>query len=94
MPIIATCTRGIVVDRRPLPSLVQMQMLPVSATPKFTPLMPRSAAEELGPQRPSRELRHARTSATSSSVAPSRLLNSSATSPFVLWMIGMTMCDG
>ncbi len=40
----ATCTRGTVVTMRPLPSLVTSTTLPVSATPRFTPVMPRSAS--------------------------------------------------
>ena len=94
MPIIATWTRGSCVDRRPLPSLVQMQTLPVSATPKLTPVMPMSASRKA-----LRSTRRAScvicgTSATSSSVAPSFSLKTRAQSSFVLWMIGATMCDG
>ena len=71
MPISATCTRGSVVVSRPLPSFVQMQRLPVSATPKLPPEMPMSALRN-----PARSRRRANavicgTSTTSSSVAPS-----------------------
>ena len=93
--MIATWIRGSDVDRRPLPSLVQMQMLPVSATPKLTPVMPMSALAGT----PCRSTRRAScvicgTPATSSSVAPSFSLNTRAQSSFVLWRIGATMCDG
>ena len=92
--MIATWMRGSDVDRRPLPSLVQMQTLPVSATPKLTPLMPMSAWRKA-----LRSTRRAScvicgTPATSSSVAPSFSLNTRAQSSFVLWRIGATMCDG
>ena len=60
MPIIATWTRGSVVVSRPLPSLVQMQMLPVSATAKLTPLMPRSASRNAPRSTRAGELRHVR----------------------------------
>ena len=43
MPIIATWMRGNVVTIRPLPSFVTRQMDPVSATPKFAPVIPMSA---------------------------------------------------
>ena len=39
----ATCTRGKVVDMRPLPSLVTRQTVPFSTTPKFAPVIPMSA---------------------------------------------------
>src|SRR4030095_7962252 len=42
-PITATCTRGSEVAMRPLPSLVTRTTVPVSATAKFAPVMPRSA---------------------------------------------------
>ena len=50
MPMIATCTLGRDVHRRPLPSLVTSTSEPVSATAKFTPEIPMSAAQELAPQ--------------------------------------------
>ena len=50
MPITAMCTRGTVVQRRPLPSFSTSTMEPVSATAKLQPDTPRSAAEEAGPQ--------------------------------------------
>ena len=74
MPMSATCTRGTVVVSRPLPSFVQMQRLPVSATPKLPPEIPMSAL-----RKPARRRRLANavicgTSATSSSVACELLL--------------------
>ena len=44
--MIATCTRGSELTSRPLPSFVTRQIEPVSATPKFAPVMPTSAVEE------------------------------------------------
>ena len=44
MPISATWMRGTDVDRRALPSFVCTTRVPVSATPKLTPVMPASAA--------------------------------------------------
>ena len=44
MPTTATCTGGTVVHMRPLPSLVTVTMVPVSATRKLPPEMPISAA--------------------------------------------------
>ena len=43
MPAMATCTRGMDVHMRPLPSLVTSTTVPVSATMKFAPVMPMSA---------------------------------------------------
>ena len=43
IPMSATCTRGIVVTMRPLPSLVTRQIVPVLTTPKLAPVMPMSA---------------------------------------------------
>jgi hypothetical protein len=40
------CTRGSVCVRSPLPSLVTMTLLPVSAIRKFAPVMPTSAARK------------------------------------------------
>ena len=44
MPISATCTLGRDVHILPLPSLVTSAIVPVSATPKLTPVMPMSAS--------------------------------------------------
>ena len=79
MPIMATWMRGVVVVNRPLPSLVTRQMLPVSATPKLTPLIPISACKKSA-----RSMRRARavmlgTSARSASVALSFSRNRPAT---------------
>ena len=43
IPIIATCTRGIELTSRPLPSFVTRQIDPVDETPKFAPVIPTSA---------------------------------------------------
>ena len=43
IPMITTYTRGSDDDMRPLPSLVTMQIVPVSAMAKLQPLMPMSA---------------------------------------------------
>ena len=40
---VTTCTRGSVLVRSPLPSLVTMTLDPVSATRKFAPVIPTSA---------------------------------------------------
>ncbi|KAF5048416.1 hypothetical protein DSECCO2_450290 [anaerobic digester metagenome] len=48
MPAMATWTRGRVVVRRALPSLVMMPMLPVAAMAKLAPEMPMSAWQYLG----------------------------------------------
>ncbi len=94
MPISATCTRGRDVVSRPLPSFVVMQTLPVAATPKLPPEMPMSAWRKplRSTRRASAAMRGA--SATSSSVAWSLARKSRATSCRLLWMIGITMCDG
>ena len=44
------CTRGRVCVRSPLPSLVTMTLLPVSAIRKLAPVMPTSAARNRSPQ--------------------------------------------
>ncbi len=91
-PITATCTRGSEVTIRPLPSLVTSTMVPVSATPKLAPVIPRSACRNF-----SRSSARAIRVSTSGSGTVSRLssrANSSATCPFVLWMAGAMMCEG
>ena len=91
-PITATCTRGSEVAMRPLPSLVTRTTVPVSATAKFAPVMPRSACKNF-----SRSSSRAIRVSISGSGRVSRLssrANSSATWPFVLWMAGAMMCEG
>src|SRR5665811_2208353 len=46
--ITATCVRGHDVHKRPLPSLVTIVIVPVSAAAKLTPLMPISARRNAG----------------------------------------------
>ncbi len=45
MPVIPMWMRGAEVQRRPLPSLVVITRVPVSAIRKLAPLMPRSACK-------------------------------------------------
>src|SRR5207247_2236908 len=89
-PITATCTRGSEVAMRPLPSLVTRTTVPVSATAKLAPVMPRSAVRNF-----SRNSSRAILVRTSGSAGrPGRFSsreNSSATWPFVLWLAGAMM---
>ena len=43
IPAVTMCTRGRVLVRSPLPSLVTMTLEPVSETRKFAPVIPTSA---------------------------------------------------
>ena len=47
MPVMPMCIRGAEVQSRPLPSLVMITRVPVSAMTKLAPLMPRSASMNL-----------------------------------------------
>ena len=47
MPVIPMCIRGAEVHSRPFPSFVTITSVPVSATTKLAPLMPRSASMNL-----------------------------------------------
>src|SRR5881409_10295 len=92
-PITATCTRGSDVVMRPLPSLVTRTTVPVSATAKLAPVIPRSAWRNFS--RNSSRAIFVRTSG--SAARPGRCSsreNSPATCPFVLWMAGAMMCEG
>ena len=66
--------------------------MPVSATAKLTPDMPRSASAKL----PRNAARAAAVSVATSSegTIPSLSANSAAIWALVLWMAGTTMCDG
>jgi len=77
---------------RPLPSLVISTTVPVSATAKFAPVIPRSAWRNFSRSSP----RAIRVSASGSGSAGrlSSRVKSSATWPFVLWIAGAMMCEG
>ena len=91
-PINATCTRGIDVDSRMLPSFSSSTIVPVSATARFTPLRPMSARTNSSRSR----RRASRVSASTSSVGrvPSLSAKSRATSPRDMCRAGAMMCDG
>ena len=77
---------------RPLPSLVTSTTVPVSATAKFAPVIPRSASRNFW-----RSSTRAIRVSSSGSAATSRLSSfakRSATWPLVLWIAGAMMCDG
>ena len=87
------CTRGSVVQKRPLPSLVTSTSVPVSAAAKFTPVMPMSARRN-SPR--SRSRAHAVSASRSTGeigAAPPRA-STSRICGSVLWIAGVIMCDG
>ena len=91
-PMIATCTRGSDVTIRPFPSLVTSTTVPVSATAKLAPVIPRSAWRNFS--RSSRRATRVSTSGSASTRRLSARVKRSATCPFVLWMAGTMMCEG
>ena len=92
MPMMATCTLGRVVTRRALPSLVTVRMDPVSATAMLAPEMPMSASRNL--ERSSSRATLTRRGMSVESRSSTSLENRSETSSLVMWMAGMTMCEG
>ncbi len=93
MPAVTMCTRGGVVVSSALPSLVTVQMAPVSATRKLAPEMPTSALRNFA--RSSR--RALWTMAAGSSAAGGGwcpALNSRATCSRVRCIAGQMMCEG
>ena len=92
MPIRTTCTRGRVVTRRALPSLLTSTMAPESTTPKLAPVMPMSADRKA-----SRSLARAILASFSGSEVYGTLIFSCMILPMlslVMWMMGRMMCDG
>ncbi len=88
----AICTRGMIVHRSPLPSLVTSTIVPVSAATKFAPVMPRSASRNRA-RRWSRA--HAVIASASTGNGPFAWVSSTlATWPSVLWIAGTIMCEG
>ena len=92
MPTRATWILGSEVTSRAFPSLVISAMLPVSATAMLAPEIPMSAARNVGRSCSratftSLGMSEVRRSSTS-------LLKRSETSSLVMWMAGMTMCEG
>ena len=92
MPMIAMCTRGSPEHMRPLPSFSTRTRVPVSATPKFTPVMPTGARRK-------RSRRWARANAVRSAGSspmgsPASGSSSARTSARLLWIAGMMMCSG
>jgi len=86
-----TCTRGSVVVMRPLPSLVTMTVVPVSATRKLAPVTPcrRSGSAAASPTRLARHRRDlmlARRAVL--------LLEQCSDLVLVLWIAGAMMCEG
>ena len=93
MPAVTMCTRGGVVDNSALPSLVTVQVAPVSATRKFAPEMETSADRNLS--RSSRRALSTIASIVSSACgARCSLLNISDTCSRVRCIAGQTMCEG
>ena len=88
MPVIPMCILGAEVQSRPLPSLVTITRVPVSATTKLAPLIPRSASMNLS--RRATRAAAAITSMSSLYGTPSLSANSSATSSFDLCSAGAT----
>jgi hypothetical protein len=90
--MIAMCVRGRLVVSRTLPSFSRIKIVPVSATPKLTPLMPTSAAAK----RSRRTLRAVpvKTSTSSVGAMPSLAENNSAICFLDLCIAGTTMWDG
>src|SRR5437899_1988130 len=88
----ATWARGRLVVSRAFPSFSRMRIVPVSATAKLTPEIPRSASAK----RRRNACRAAAASVVTSSegAIPSFSANSAAIWALVLWMAGTTMCDG
>src|SRR5919206_116920 len=75
IPITTTCTGGTLVTSRAFPSLVIVAMVPVSATPKFAPVMPMSAARNFSLRRLRAKVPRASTSGgIVSPAAPERTL--------------------
>ena len=87
------CTRGGVVVSSALPSLVTVQIAPVSATRKLAPEMPTSAERNLLAQLAPRALRPWRPGPRSCG-GRCRALNSTDTCSRVRCIAGQTMCDG
>jgi hypothetical protein len=92
MPVMPMCIRGAEVQRRPLPSLVKITRVPVSATTKLAPLMPRSASMNLS--RSTVRAVAAMWKMSSSYGMPSFSVNSSATSSLDLCSAGATRWEG
>ena len=92
IPVMATWMRGIEVHMRPLPSLVTSTSVPVSATMKFAPVMPMSAAMNFS--RSWRRASWARSSMPVYRGALSLSSNSSETSSRDLWIAGAIMWNG
>ena len=92
IPITTTCTGGMLVTSLALPSLVTVQIVPVSATPKLAPVMPMSAVKNFSrdacgrrspePRRPAAALR------------PSHRRGSPVFRSMFMCRMGPTMCDG
>src|SRR3989442_1095231 len=88
----ATCVRGRLVVRRAFPSFSRIRIVPVSATAKLTPEIPRSASANR--RRSACRAEEASVAKSLESSMPSCSANSAAIWPLVLWMAGTTMCDG
>ena len=90
------CTRGRVCVRSPLPSLVTMTLLPVSAIRKLAPVMPTSAARKRSRSLPRASTMMSRRSAKTRSAGRSvciRRKSASQSSRF-RWKAGAMMWDG
>ena len=92
IPISAMCVRGTLVVSRAFPSFSRIRIVPVSATAKLTPLMPRSASAKR--RRSAWRAAAVNAAASSEGSIPSFSANRAAICPFVLWIAGATMCDG
>ena len=77
MPISATCTRGSADTSRAFPSFSTRTIEPVSATPKFAPVMPTSAERNVSRRR--RRAVAVSSSRSEDTGAPSTSAKSSAT---------------
>jgi hypothetical protein len=90
--ITAMCTRGQVLQNRPFLSFVTTTSVPVSATAKLTPVIPRSPAS-MSARRWTRA--HAVSSSrTTGSGSPASTSSTDAICSSVLWIAGVIMCDG
>ena len=92
IPITTTCTGGTLVTSRALPSLVTVQIVPVSATPKLAPVMPMSAFKNFSLRRfRAKAARDSTSGGRSSSETPERI---SVIRSLFMCRIGPTMCEG
>ena len=91
-PTIATWILGRVVTRRAFPSFVTRTSVPVSATAMLAPEIPMSASRNVG--RSSLRATFTRRGMSVASRSSTSLLKISATSSFVRWIAGITMCEG